>query len=269
MRRDTADRLRWKPKTARSTRGSMWRWTAAGLGLAAGAYAVYAGVTWSRYGRPSRPAPEEGDALLDQFMPVYDVVERHHIDLAAPAAVTLAVAREVDLFDNAVVRAVIRARELLLRAGPAPRQRRHGFLADMQSMGWVILAETPEEIVGGAVTRPWEANVRFRSVPPEQFASFEEPDYVKIAWTLRADATSETTSIFRTETRALATDHSARVQFRRYWSFISPGTFLIRRMMLGPIKAEAERQTKVLHGGSSQGFSTVVPTAVPHEGSHE
>ena len=238
-----------KPKGVRSTRGSTWRWAAGGLGLLAGAYAVYAGVTWSRYGRPSLPTFEEDDALLNRFMPSYDVVERHHIDVAAPAAVTLAVAREVDLFDHAVVRAVIRARELLLRAesAPPPPPRLHGFLAAMQAMGWGILAETPVEIVGGAVTRPWEANVTFRPIPAEQFASFQEPGYVKIAWTLRADATSETTSIFRTETRALATDRSARARFRRYWSFISPGTFLIRRMMLGPIKADAERQT--FHGG--------------------
>jgi hypothetical protein len=248
MRRDTTDRLRFKPKTTRSTRGSMWPWAAAGLGLAAGVYGAYAGVTWSRYGRALPPTPEEDDALLNGFMPTYDVVERHNIAVAAPAAVTLAVAREVDLFDNAVVRAVIKARELLLGAESAPRPQLHGFVAEMQSMGWVILAETPDGIVGGAVTRPWEANVRFRSIPPEQFAHFEEPDYVKIAWTLRADATSETTSIFRTETRALATDRSARAKFRRYWSFIAPGTFLIRRMMLGPIKAEAERQT--LYRGS-------------------
>jgi hypothetical protein len=242
MRRETTDRLRRRTTTARATGGSVWRWTLAGLGLAAGAYAAYVGVTWSRYGRPSPPTPEEADALIDRFMPAYDVVERHHVAVAAPAAVTLAVAREVDLFDHAVVRAVIRARELLLGAERAERSHARGFLAEMQAMGWVILAQTPGEIVGGAVTRPWEANVKFRPIPSEDFAGFNEPGYVKIAWTLRADATSETTSIFRTETRALATDLSARTKFRRYWSFVSPGTFLIRRMMLGPIKAEAERQ---------------------------
>ena len=221
----------------RSTLG----WSAAGLGLAAGAYAAYAGLTWSRYGRPARPASEEHDPLLDQFMPIYDVVERHHIDVAAPAAVTLTAAREADLFDDAIVRTVIRTREVILGAGPAHRARVRGFLAQMLSMGWVVLAETPLEIVGGAVTRPWEANVTFRSIPPEQFADFNEPGYVKIAWTLRADAVGDAASIFRTETRAVATDLAARAKFRRYWSFISPGTFLIRRMMLGPVKANAER----------------------------
>ena len=48
--------------------------------------------------------------------------------------------------------------------------------------------------------------------------------------------------MFRTETRAVATDAAARAKFRRYWSFLSPGIVLIRWLMLGPVKAEAERR---------------------------
>jgi hypothetical protein len=220
---------------------------AAGVGVAAGVYAAYVGVTWSRYGQPSRPKPDEDDELLDRFMPVYDVVERHHIQVAAPAVVTLAVAQEMDLHDVPVVRAVFKGRELILRAAPDDRPRPRGLLAQVQSLGWAVLAEIPgRETVVGAVTKPWEANVTFRSLPAETFAAFNEPDYVKIVWTLRADAIDARTSMFRTETRALATDPSARVKFRRYWSFLSPGIFLIRRMMLGPVKADAERRTQML-----------------------
>jgi len=60
---------------------------AAGVGLAGGAYATYVGVTWYRYGHPSRPTPEEQDDLLDRFMPAYEVVERHHVRVDAPAPV--------------------------------------------------------------------------------------------------------------------------------------------------------------------------------------
>jgi len=49
-------------------------------------------------------------------------------------------------------------------------------------------------------------------------------------------------SIFRTETRAIATDAEARTKFRRYWSLLSPGIIVIRWMPLGPLKAEAERR---------------------------
>jgi hypothetical protein len=228
--------------TPRSVLRTSLRWSAAGAWLAAAGYAAYVGVTWARYGHVAAPNPDEHDELLDRFMPGYDVVERHHIRVAAPAAATLAAAQDMILLDLPVVRAVFKGRALILGAAPDQRPRR-GLLADSQSLGWVVLAETPgQEIVVGAVTKPWEANVTFRSLPGEAFKAFCEPDFVKIVWNLRADAISSTTSVFRTETRALATDASARTKFRRYWSFLSPGIFLIRRMMLGPLKAEAERR---------------------------
>jgi hypothetical protein len=106
-----------------------------------------------------------------------------------------------------------------------------------------VLAEVPgRELVLGAVTQPWQANVVFRALPPETFAAFNEPDYVKIAWTLRADPVDATHSTFRTETRAIATDPEAQRKFRRYWSFLSPGIIVIRWMSLGPLKADAERR---------------------------
>jgi hypothetical protein len=61
-------------------------------------------------------------------------------------------------------------------------------------------------------------------------------------WTLRADPAGLRRSIFRTETRAVATDTKARIRFRRYWSLLSPGIITIRWVALQPVKAEAERR---------------------------
>ncbi len=108
-----------------------------------------------------------------------------------------------------------------------------------------MLAEVPgREIVVGAVTRPWEANVTFRSVPADEFATFAEPDYVKIAWTLRADPVDDWSAAFRTETRVMPTDARAHAKFRRYWPFFSPGIKLIRRMALREVKAQAAHRTR-------------------------
>jgi hypothetical protein len=215
---------------------------AAGVGVAAAAYGAYVGMTWSRYGHAAQPTPEEQDPLLDRFMPAYDVAERHHVRVAAPSALTLAAAREVDLQGSPLVRAIIKAREVILGATPDDRPRLRGLLAEVQSLGWGVLAEVPEqEIVVGAVTKPWEANVTFRALPPDRFAAFSEPGYVKIAWTLRAESIGANDSIFRTETRAIATDATARAKFRRYWAFLSPGIIVIRWAILGPLKSEAER----------------------------
>ena len=99
-------------------------------------------------------------------------------------------------------------------------------------------------VVVGSVTRPWEPDVTFRAVPPHEFAGFSEPGYVKIAWTIRADEISAGESVFRTETRAIATDAHARKKFRRYWSLFSPGITLIRWAVLTPVKREAERRAR-------------------------
>ncbi len=155
----------------------------------------------------------------------------------------LAAAKEMDLLHSPLVRAIIRVREVLLGARPDDRPRPRGLLAEVQSLGWGILADVPErEIVVGGVTKPWEANPTFRALPPDEFQAFREPDCVKIAWTLRADPLGDAESIFRTETRVMTTDPAARSKFRRYWSFLSPGIIAIRWISLGPLKAEAQRR---------------------------
>ena len=221
------------------------RWLAVFAGAAAATYGAWVATTWWRYGKTAPAAPDEADALLDQFIPSYDVVERHHIRVAAPAAVTLRAAAESDLRASSIVRAIIRAREILMGATPVTRERPGGLLTEVRSMGWGVLAEVPgREMVVGSVTHPWEANVTFRALPPEEFAAFSEPGYVKIVWTLRADPVGEQASIFRTETRVHATDSIARSKFRRYWSLVSPGIVVIRWALLGPVKREAERRAR-------------------------
>jgi hypothetical protein len=203
-------------------------------------------TTWYRYGRvTSHAVAEDGDALLDQFIPTYEVAERHHVRIAAPAAITFAAATEMYLEQSPAVRAIFKAREWVMRSHPAHDTEPRPFLAQMKAIGWGVLAEIPgREIVMGAVTQPWLADVVFRPLPPEEFVSFHEPDYVKIVWTLRADPLGDAASIFRTETRVVTTDPIARAKFRRYWAFASPGIILIRWALLGPLKTEAERRMR-------------------------
>jgi len=49
-------------------------------------------------------------------MPVYEVVERHHIRVAAQTALSLAAAREQDLLQLPLVRPIFKARDVILRA---------------------------------------------------------------------------------------------------------------------------------------------------------
>ena len=219
------------------------------LGTAAVPVATYGALaahTYWRYGSPRRPRPDEEDPLLDELMPEYDVVERHAIDVNAPADVTLRAATQIELFASPLVRCVFRTRELVLGADSDAALSK-GLIELAKSLGWGTLCESPgHEIIMGAVTQPWKANVVFHSVPAPQFQQFAAPGFVKIAWTLRADPIAEHRSVFRTETRAAATDPVARAKFRQYWAFVFPGVWLIRRLTLAPIKQSAERQVNAL-----------------------
>jgi hypothetical protein len=231
--------------TSRLTRTGA-RLLGAGAVLAVAAYGSYVGVAWCRYGHPQRPVTsEEADPLLERCMPTYEVVERHRVRIDASAAITFSAACEMDIQSSSIVRAIFRSRELILGSHREENNLPRGLVAQMKALGWGVLAEIPErEILMGAVTQPWEANVVFRPLPPEEFAAFQEPGYVKIVWTLRADPIGSAESVFRTETRVATTDARARAKFRLYWSFFSPGIALIRRMLLGPLKSEAERRAR-------------------------
>jgi hypothetical protein len=221
------------------------RWLSAGLAAGAGAYGAYVAVTWLRYGRPPAPRPDQRDPHLDRFMPRYDIAERHQIQVDASADTTLEAAGAIDLMQAPLARAIFRAREALLGTAPDGAEHPRGLIAFTKSIGWGVLADEPgRELVMGAITRPWEADVVFTPLPPAEFAAFDQPGYVKIVWTLRADPLGSTASVFRTETRAVATDAVARARFRRYWSLLSPGIIIIRRAMLRPLKAEAERRAR-------------------------
>jgi hypothetical protein len=172
----------------------------------------------------------------------YDVAERHHIRVAAPAAITLQTARDIDMRRSRVIRTIFAMRGWLLHSAPDEMNRPNGLVALTTSLGWRVIAEDPgRELVYGAVTQPWKADVVFRGLSSEQFTQFREPGYVKIAWTLRVDPVSASECIFRTETRVVTTDAESRRLFRGYWARFSPGILMIRRIMLRLLRDQAEK----------------------------
>jgi hypothetical protein len=215
-------------------------------GVAAVSYAALVGSAWARYGRAHAPSTFP-DPLLDRFMPTYDVEERHTIRISAPPEVVFRTAYRMDLNRSRITRAIFKTRELALGGKSDQISRPAGLVPLTMSLGWGVLAEVPDrEIVLGAATQPWHANPVFRAIAADEFAAFNDPDHVKIAWTLRAEPLNDSESLFLTETRATTTDASARAKFRRYWSLVSPGVVLIRRLSLGPLKADAERAARSL-----------------------
>lgn len=211
---------------------------AAGVGLVVAA--AYAASSWYGYGRPTRSGRR--DEVLDRFMPEYEVRERHEAAVAAPADQTFAAARELDLGRAPLVQGIFAARQLFMGGRAAPPSPPRPFVDEALALGWRVLAETPgRQLVFGAVTQPWQADVVFRGLAPEEFAAFAEPGYVKIAWTIEADPLGTDLSLFRTETRVATTDAAARARFRRYWAVVRPGIVMIRLEMLRQVRRRAER----------------------------
>ena len=215
---------------------------------------------------PARP-PEQGPSgaagraadprlLIDRFLPTYDVGVVHAEVFRATPAQCYLVAVQLDLFRTPVIRTLIGVRRLPQRV--AGILRRRGATAEIEAtgrtfrfqymvdLGWIPLAESPGvELVLGQVSRPWKGVAAATQVPttPEEFSSFDEPGFAKIAASLRVDPRGRDSSILTLETRVSIPDDASRRRFKRYWLVIGPFSSLIRRIALRELAAELRRST--------------------------
>jgi hypothetical protein len=194
--------------------------------------------------------------LLDDLMPQYDVVERHHTIVSAPANVVFDAIREANLAGGWITRAL-----LALRAAPAalvaiarsPRAARAEYhdrasarhrvvrLHDLERAGFRVVAErAPEELVIGLLGRFWALRGGLcAEVTAETFRAGPPVGQALAGWNFSVAILPDGSSELRTETRVwCAAD--ARWKFRLYWLAVRPGSGLIRRVMLGAIQRHAE-----------------------------
>jgi hypothetical protein len=184
---------------------------------------------------------------MDPFIPAPDVAERFASRIKAPAPLVFEVACGIDLHSLSLVRGIFWLRERLMGARPraSPREPQ-GLLRELLGLGWGLLVNEPGRLlVGGAACQPWNANVVFQPIAPSRFAAYAEPDQVKIAWTLEAQPLGPALTRFVTETRAVATDATARARFRRYWRWARFGIVAIRLLLLPAVRREAERRWRL------------------------
>jgi len=185
-------------------------------------------------------------ALLDRYIPRPDVRERFETSIHAPAAIVMNVATHFDMQSVFLVRAVFRMREIFLGTREAPPRRPQGIVEETKNLGWGELgSRSGEYVVCGARCQPWLADVKFHAIAPDDFIHYEEPDYVKIAWTLEAIETAPAMTRFAQETRAVATDAHSRAKFLRYWRWARFGIIAIRLLLLPAIRREAQRRWRM------------------------
>ncbi len=174
--------------------------------------------------------------LIERFLPEYDAVERHEVEVRSDPERTFASIRSADLGRSLLVRLLFAARGIRGMLHPAGVT-----LDDLLGKGFVLLAEEPgSEVVLGIVGKFWTPSGGLVEVRPEDFAAFDEPGYAKAAWNFRVQPGGETT-LLSTETRVAATDEKARQRFLHYWRLVRPFSGLTRRRALGVMKAQAEQ----------------------------
>ena len=179
--------------------------------------------------------------LIDRFLPEYDVVEHHAVDVDAPVDEAYRAVKELDLARSPVVLALLFARGLPhLFTGAVKPKRRLG-LDEIVESGFVVLAEERDrELVLGIVGKFWQLSSGVHRIEPEEFIGFDTPGFAKAVWNFVVSARPGGGSRVETETRVLCTDDEARRRFSRYWWLIGRFSAVIRRIVLGQIKRDAE-----------------------------
>ena len=194
--------------------------------------------------------------LIDEYLPSGEATEVQEVHVKAATDVTWAAIRETDLRDP-MIDALFTIRELPDRLarrwrGEAPRSDPQTVtFKDLETseMGWVLLAEEQGvELLVGAVGRFWRRDYGWLPVASEQFATFDDPGFAKLAVSLQVHVEGPGRSILRYEARTATTDDAARERFSRYWSIIHPGVTIVMRRALKRIQEEAERRQAALIG---------------------
>ncbi len=160
-------------------------------------------------------------AGIKDWLPTFDVGERHEIDVALPAEQALRQALAAPAAPDRFVRLLFRLR------GLPPEGSIQQFMA---TNGFTVLEHTATTYVVGLVARG-------RRLPLADPAAWREaalPRSVKIVADFRAEPAPGGSRLI-TETRVSAADTLALVGFRLYWLLVGPISKLIRRRWLRAI----------------------------------
>lgn len=219
-------------------RDRRWALAIAGLGLL-----VSLGALLLPYGNKEAATQP---AKLDEWMPRWQVAERHTLEVTAPPEKVFSAIRAVRADEISFFRTLIAIRRCGERDGPenilnAPEEKP---LLDVATQTTFVLLEeeAPRElVVGTIIAAPREARVSGR-LTPDLFRTRLQPGWVLATMNFAVAPNSAGGSTVSTETRIYANSASALRRFGFYWRLIHPGSDIIRRMWLRAIRLRAERE---------------------------
>jgi hypothetical protein len=195
--------------------------------------------------------------LIDEFLPRYDVFERHAIAVRATPECTYAAIATTDFGSDSIIRALLFARALpgALLKGRAElraltdRRKSSLTIATILRGGFSLVAErAPDELLLGVEGQFWTLSGGRRTPTADAFRERgPEPGTARSLWNFVVRSLDAQTSELTTETRVLCADAATRRRFLPYWTLIRPGSGLIRHSMLRAIKKTAELRVSPDH----------------------
>lgn len=181
---------------------------------------------------------------LDRLIPTPRLLEVDEQDIAAPVLKVWQAVRHGDLGRGAAVRMLFAMRTLPERLRGRQAQGAELRIDEMRSTpehpGFQVLCDEPSQVVAvGAIGKVWLPDIPFVHVEgSDAYAAFQEPDYVKVAWSMTLDATHPDRTRLCIEVRVDATDDAAWHKFVSYFRLIGPFSRFIRRSALRSLARE-------------------------------
>jgi hypothetical protein len=166
-------------------------------------------------------------AGVAEWLPRFDVRERHQRVIPLDPERTLAVARATPVCPDRLVRLLFR-----LRSFGSPTESIGEYFAHH---GFLVLQETPTVFVFGMALRREQPR---RAADVASWRAWGLRG-IQIAADFVAVSVADGHSRLSTETRVLALDGKSRLAFRIYWLAIGPFSALIRRRWLRAIAARS------------------------------
>lgn len=185
---------------------------------------------------------------IDDWLPLWQFDEVHHIRSAASPAALLDAAAAYNPAHDRWINAALAVREApgrlasALGVASALASRPRFGLGDFVALG----RHGDKALAYGLAGRFWEPGYGLQPLADaDAFSAFAEPGAAKLLLAFaaqRAPAGAAGTQVSRltTVTRVLCTDEAARRRLLPYWAVIRPVSGLIRRRILADIRRAAE-----------------------------
>ena len=171
--------------------------------------------------------------LLDTYLPNYLLREVNHIAVAASPEEAYRSACQFDMATIPWIRHLFQIRTIL---DPGERIQQLTPRDSYQKGGFILLQERKDqELAVGAIGKIWNPSIRFEHVDPESFATFHNPGFGKVAWSIKCDSRLGGGALITIEVRIGATDAASSARMRGYFSFVGPFSRAIRRATLSAI----------------------------------